>query len=70
MDKLTELREEEKRLVNKINACEPTPSGILQMGGTITVCEDEDDWKVITMGDRMTLKRVQEQIIQIRGANK
>lgn len=59
---LQNLDKEGKRLVDKINAKRPTPSGILQIRGGITVCEDEDDWKVITMNSRWELKRVREQI--------
>ena len=66
MDRLTELQEEEKKLIDKINACQPNSSGILQIGGAITICEDEDDWKVITMGSRIRLREVQEQIARLR----
>jgi len=59
---LQDLDEEGKRLVDEINARRPTPSGILQVGGGITLCEDEDDWKVITMESRRELKGVKEQM--------
>lgn len=67
MDKAKEpevakLREEEKRLVDKINACKPNASGILQMEGAITVCEDEVDWLVITFREREELGRVRRRI--------
>jgi len=56
------LAEEEERLCDEINARRPTESGILMEGGAITLCEDEDDWKVITLGSRMKLNRVQAKI--------
>lgn len=59
---LQNLDKEGKRLVDKINARRPTPSGILQIGGGVTLCEDEDDWKVITMESRWKLKEVKEQM--------
>ncbi len=59
---LTDLAEEEQKLVDEINARRPTPSGILQIGGAITVCEDEDDWRVITMGLRQERRKVKEKI--------
>ncbi|MBA7639533.1 hypothetical protein ES703_47192 [subsurface metagenome] len=62
---LAGLRKEEKKLVDEINACRPTPSGVLFRGGAITICEDEDDWKVITMGSRLKLKRVREEIARL-----
>lgn len=58
------LAEEEKRLCDEINARRPTESGILMEGGAITVCEDEDDWKVITLGSRMKLEEVRNKIKQ------
>ena len=61
-EKLTSLRAEERKLVDEINARRPTASGILAIGGGITVCEDEDDWRVITMGQRLRLREVRERI--------
>ena len=60
---LANLAEEEKLLLDKINSMRPTPSGILVLPGpALTVCEDEDDWKVITMKERYQLKEVREKI--------
>lgn len=59
---LADLAEEEKKLVDEINARAPTPSGILRIGDGITVCEDEDDWRVITMRQRSELRAVREKI--------
>jgi len=61
---LADLAEEEKKLCDEINARRPTESGILMEGGAITVCEDEDDWKVITLGFRMKLEKVRNTIKQ------
>ena len=65
MSRLAELQKKEKELVDRINACRPTRSGILQVGGGITVCEDDDDWRVITMGDRMKLSDVRSEIARL-----
>jgi len=65
-EKLTILQAEEKKLVDEINARRPTASGILAIGGCITVCENEDDWKVITMGQRLRLRQVREQIANLK----
>ena len=60
---LFNLAEEEKRLNDAINSKRPTPSGTLVMpGGALTVCEDEDDWRVITMKERLELKGVRAKI--------
>lgn len=54
--------EKEQRLINEINALAPTPSGVLIVGGALTLCEDDDDWKVITMNQRIELKRVRDEM--------
>lgn len=60
---LANLAEEEKKLVDKINSMRPTPDGVLVLPGpALTVCEDEDDWRVITMKERLELKGVREKI--------
>jgi len=56
------LAEEEKKLCDEINARRPTQSGIIMEGGALTICEDEDDWKVITLGLRAKLERVRQRI--------
>jgi len=62
--KLSGLIEQEQKLIDEIDARRPTPSGILQLpGGSITVCEDEDDWKIITGGLRLKLKKIREEIV-------
>jgi len=61
---LIDLGEKETKLVKKINSMRPTPSGVLVLPGpALTVCEDEDDWKVITMKERLELKEVKEKIV-------
>lgn len=59
---LADLAEEEQKLISEINALAPTPSGVLMVGGALTLCEDEDDWRVITMRQREALKRVRDRI--------
>lgn len=59
---LANLAEEERKLVEEINVLAPTPSGVLRIGNALTICEDEDDWKVITMRQREDLKRVKDKI--------
>ena len=61
---LADLAEEEKKLVDEINTRRPTESGILRERGGITLCEDEDDWIVHTMGFRMKLDGVKARIKQ------
>jgi hypothetical protein len=56
------LAEEEKKLCDEINARRPTQSGIIMESGALTICEDEDDWKVITLGPRAKLERVRQRI--------
>jgi len=58
------LAEEEKRLCDEINTRRPTKSGILMEEGAITICEDEDDWKVATLRFRLELEKVQKKIKQ------
>ena len=55
---LVHLAEVEQRLINEINSLAPTPSGVLHLKGALTICEDEDDWRVITMGQREELRKV------------
>lgn len=63
--KLTDLAKKEQELAREINARKPTSSGVLRLpNGSVVPCEDEDDWKVITMGLRSELKRVLEEIAQ------
>jgi len=64
---LADLAEGEQRLIKEINALAPTPSGVLVIGNALTVCEDEDDWKVITMGQREKLRKVRDKIKMILG---
>ena len=64
LHKLNNLSEQEKQLVDEINSRRPNKSGILVDGGAVIVCEDEDDWKVITMKSRLELKEVREKIAQ------
>ena len=59
---LADLAGQEQNLINEINALAPTPSGILMIEGALTVCEDEDDWKVITMRQRGALREVREKM--------
>jgi hypothetical protein len=61
---LADSAEEEKKLCEEINARRPTESGILMEGGAIIVCEDEDDWRVITLGSRVKLEKVRNTIKQ------
>ena len=60
---LIELLEEEKEIIGKINAKRPTESGVLFVKGGVTLCEDEDDWIVITLKERGELKEVKEKVI-------
>ena len=57
----------EKLVLDKINSLKPTASGILALstplGPGLTVCEDEDDWRVLTIGERLELKEVRREII-------
>ena len=64
ISRLIDLTEQEKKLVAEINGRRPNGSGILVESGAITICEDEDDWKVITMKSRLELKEVREKIAQ------
>jgi len=64
---LADLAEEEQKLISEINSLAPTPSGILHMGIGITVCEDEDDWRVITMGQREKLRKVRDKLKMVLG---
>lgn len=59
---LANLAKEEQKLIDEINAFAPTSSGVLVIGGAVTLCEDEDDWKVITMRQREDLRRVREKM--------
>jgi len=60
---LAELAEKEHDLSEQINARRPTPDGVLRFpDGSITVCEDEDDFMVITTRHRNELARVQAAI--------
>lgn len=63
---LADLAEEEKQIVGKINSKRPTASGILAVstpeGPGLTVCEDEDDWVIITMKERDEWKKIKERI--------
>ena len=60
---LAELHDKAEKLVKKINACKPTSSGILSFSdGSITICETEDDWKIITLKERQELKEVQKEM--------
>ncbi len=61
--KLIELLEEEKEISQKINAKRPTESGALFINGEVTLCEDEDDWIVITIKERKELEEVKEKAI-------
>lgn len=61
--KLIELLEKEKEIIEKINAKRPTESGALFVNGGVTLCEDEDDWVVITLKERGELKEVKEKAI-------
>ena len=61
---MSELAEKEEKLVNEINARKPTESGILNTDGGLTICEDEDDWKVITLGFHNELETVNSKIKQ------
>jgi len=61
--KLIELLEKEKEIIEKINAKRPTESGVLFVNGGVTLCEDEDDWIVITLKERGELKEVKEKAI-------
>ena len=61
---LDRLVKEEQRLIDEIESRRPTPSGIVRLPEGITVCEDEDDWRVITARSRLNLKRIREEIVQ------
>ena len=63
--KLIELLEKEKEIIEKINAKRPTESGGLFVNGGVTLCEDEDVWRVITIKERAELKEVKEKAIVI-----
>ena len=60
---LTSLAGKEKRIVDKINSKRPTDSGLLAVPGGITVCEDEDDWRVLTGEERLEWKEIKEKIV-------
>lgn len=63
LSNLASLAQEEHRLAEKINSMRPTPSGILVLPGpALTVCENEDDWKVITIKERCQLKEIKGKI--------
>ncbi len=60
---LASLAEKEKKIVDEINSKRPTADGILVLsGGAATVCEDEDDWRIITMNERQEWNRIKENI--------
>lgn len=63
---LADLAEEEKQIVDEINLKRPTADGILTVstseGPGLTVCEDEDDWKIITMKERDEWKEIKGRI--------
>ncbi len=56
------LGKEERKLCDKINAKMPTESGVLPVDGGVTLCEDKDDWIVITLKERKELDEVTNKI--------
>jgi hypothetical protein len=64
---LTDLAEKEEALCQKINGLEPVPGGVLFRGGALVVCEDEDDFAVISAGPRNELKGVQKEMAALLG---
>lgn len=61
---LANLTEKEHQLCQEINARQPIGSGVLVERIGITLCEDEDDWKVITARFQKELNQVREEIKQ------
>jgi hypothetical protein len=61
--KLIELLEKEEKIIKKINAKRPTEDGALFVNNGVTLCEDEDDWLVITIKERGELKKSKEKVI-------
>jgi len=59
---LLDLADKEKKLCDKINSKRPTESGIVREGSAITLCQDDDDWLVITMKERSEREEVREEI--------
>ena len=62
--KLSEIAEKERYCVGKINTIyNSTKSGVYSPDGVgITICEDDDDARVISMKPRQELKEIKEQI--------
>jgi len=59
---VSDLGLKEKKLCDEINAKKPTESGTLFTEGAVTVCEDEDDWLIITLKERKELDKVKDEI--------
>ena len=60
---LADLAEKEKELAEKINKIYSSVNkGIYSDGKGITLCEDEDDANVISLGSRLELKDVRYEI--------
>lgn len=65
LSKLIELLEKEQEIIEKINAKRPAKSGVLLVNGGITLCEDEDDWIIITIKERGELKEVKGKVVRL-----
>lgn len=64
--KLADLAEKEKELSKKINSiCSSVNTGIYSDGEGITVCENEDDMAIISLGPRLELKEVRDEIADL-----
>jgi len=61
--RLFDLVKQEKKLVDDINSRRPNESGILVINEAPKVCEDNDDWKVITFKLCEELKDIREKIV-------
>lgn len=59
---LSELAEKEKEICDKINVRQPNRTGVVVVEGGVTVCEDKDDFIVITAGLRQELEKVRNEI--------
>ena len=57
---LARLTESEKEIRDRINNTQPK-SGIF-FDGAATLCQDKDDWRVITAKDREELKKIKKEI--------
>ena len=65
LSSLGNLAEVENKVAKSINEKMPTESGVLGLSvGVIAICEDEDDWLVITAKERQKQKFIRQEIAQ------